>query len=134
MENVEKMRHTLSHVLAAAVKELYPTTTFGVGPAIENGFYYDIDFKTPITQEDLSKIEEEMRKIIKSNLPIERFELPRKDAIKLMKGYKEPYKVQLIEDLPEDAVISFYKFSFNYTFIIYRIFFIFSHFFIKFIS
>ena len=108
-EGLEIYRHTCSHVLAQAVKTIFPTCNLAIGPVVENGFYYDIDFKTPITQEDLSKVEEEMRKIIKSNLPIERFELPRKDAIKLMKGYKEPYKVQLIEDLPEDAVISFYK-------------------------
>ena len=76
---------------------------------MENGFYYDVDFKTPITQDDLAKIEEEMKKIIKGNFPIERFELPREDAIKLMTKYKEPYKVELINDLPEDSVISFYK-------------------------
>ena len=102
-------RHTCSHVLAQAIKTIYPTSSLAIGPVVENGFYYDVDFKTPITQEDLSKIEDEMRKIIKSDLPIERFELPYKDAVKLMKGFKEPYKVQLIEDLPEGEVISFYK-------------------------
>ena len=108
-EGLEVYRHTVSHVLAQAVKTIYPTCSLAIGPVVENGFYYDIEFKTPITQEYFEKIEEEMRKIIKSDLPIERFELQRKDAIKLMKNFKEPYKVQLIEDLPEDAVISFYK-------------------------
>lgn len=108
-EGLNIYRHTCSHVLAQAVKNIYPTCSLAIGPTIENGFYYDIDFKTPITQEDLAKIEEEMNKIIKGNFPIERFELPRKQAIALMKKYDEPYKVQLIEDLPEDSVISFYK-------------------------
>ena len=108
-EGLEIYRHTCSHVLAQAIKTIFPTSSLAIGPVVENGFYYDIDFKTPISQEDLAKIEEEMRKIIKSDLPIERFTLPYKDAIKLMKDYKEPYKIQLIEDLGEDAVISFYK-------------------------
>ncbi len=108
-EGLEVYRHTCSHVLAQAIKTIYPTSCLAIGPVVENGFYYDIDFKTPITQEDLSKIEDEMQKIIKGDLPIERFTLSYKDAVKLMKGYKEPYKVQLIEDLGEDQVISFYK-------------------------
>ena len=108
-EGLDIYRHTCSHVLAQAVKTIFPTCNLAIGPVVENGFYYDVDFKTPITQDDLSKIEAEMQKIIKSDLPIERFELPRKDAIKLVRGFKEPYKVQLIEDLEEDAVISFYK-------------------------
>lgn len=108
-EGLEVYRHTCSHVLAQAVKTIYPTAQLAIGPTIENGFYYDFDFKTPIAQEDLIKIEEEMKKIIKANLPISRFELPRAEAINLMKGFNEPYKVQLIEDLPEDAHISFYK-------------------------
>ncbi len=102
-------RHTCSHVLAQAVKSIYPTCSLAIGPTIDAGFYYDIDFKTPITADDLPKIEEEMKKIIKADLAIERFELPREDAVALMKKYKEPYKVQLIKDLPEDSVISFYK-------------------------
>ncbi len=108
-EGLEIYRHTCSHVLAQAIKTIFPTSNLAIGPVVENGFYYDIDFKTPITQEDLPKIEEEMKKIIKSDLPIERFILPYKDALKLVKGFKEPYKAQLIEDLGEDAQISFYK-------------------------
>ena len=102
-------RHTCAHVLAQAVKSIYPTCSLAIGPTIDTGFYYDIDFKTPITMDDLPKIEEEMKKIIKADLAIERFELSREDAVALMKKYKEPYKVQLIKELPEDSVISFYK-------------------------
>lgn len=102
-------RHTCSHILAQAVKSIFPTAKLAIGPAIENGFYYDFDFKTPITSEDLEKIEKEMKSIIKAKYPIERFELPREEAIKLMSGYDEPYKLELIRDLPEDAIISFYK-------------------------
>lgn len=108
-EGLDVYRHTCSHVLAQAVKNIYPTCQLAIGPTIEDGFYYDFDFKTPITQEDFAKIEEEMKKIIKNNLPISRFELPRNEAIKYMKELGESYKVMLIEDLPEDAVISFYK-------------------------
>jgi len=108
-EGLEVYRHTCAHVLAQALKNIYPTCKLAIGPVIDNGFYYDIDFNTPITQEDFKKIEQEMEKIIKSKTPIERFELPREEAIKLMKKYKESYKVELIKDLPEDAVISFYK-------------------------
>lgn len=108
-EGLNVYRHTCSHVLAQAVKNIYPTALLAIGPTIEDGFYYDFDFKTPITQDDLKKIEDEMHTIIKANLPITRFELPREEAIKLMKGFGESYKVQLIEDLPEDAHISFYK-------------------------
>ena len=108
-EGLDITRHTCSHVLAQAVKNVFPTCSLAIGPTIENGFYYDFDFRTPITQDDFSKIEEEMRNIIKSDLPLSRFELPKKDAIKLMKERNEPYKVQLIKDLPQDAVISFYK-------------------------
>lgn len=108
-EGLEVYRHTCSHVLAQAVKAIFPTCNLAIGPVIENGFYYDIDFKTPITQDDFAKIETEMAKIIKSNVPIERMELPRAEAIELMTKYNEKYKVELINDLPEDAVISFYK-------------------------
>lgn len=108
-EGLKIYRHTCSHVLAQAVKTIFPTCNLAIGPVVENGFYYDIDFKTPISKDDLEKIEEEMRKIIKSDLPIERFELERNDAIKLMKNFDEPYKVQLIEDLPDGETISFYK-------------------------
>ena len=108
-EGLEVYRHTASHVLAQAVKAIFPTCKLAIGPTIENGFYYDIDFTTPISQEDLGKIEEELKKIIKSNFPLERFTLPRAEAIKLMAKYSEKYKVELIKDLPEDAEISFYK-------------------------
>ncbi len=102
-------RHTCSHILAQAVKNIFPTAKLAIGPAIENGFYYDIDFKTPITFEDLERIEKEMKAIIKAKYPIERFELSRKDALKLMSDFDEPYKLELINELPDDAVISFYK-------------------------
>ncbi len=108
-EGLDIYRHTCAHVLAQAIKNIYPTCNLAIGPVIENGFYYDIDFNTPITQDDFEKIENEMNKIIKSKTPIERFELPRNEALKLMNKYKEKYKVELINDLPEDAVISFYK-------------------------
>ncbi|MBE6031599.1 MAG: threonine--tRNA ligase [Clostridiales bacterium] len=100
-------RHTTSHLMAQAVKHLFPEAKFGIGPAIDNGFYYDIDLEHRFTEEDLRSIEKEMKKLTKANLPIERFELPREEALELMKD--EPYKVELINDLPEDAVISFYK-------------------------
>ena len=102
-------RHTCSHVLAQAVKTVYPTCKLAIGPTIEDGFYYDFDFVTPITQEDFAKIEDEMKKIIKNDLPISRFELPKDKAIKYMQDLAEPYKVELIKELPDDAVISFYK-------------------------
>ena len=99
--------HTSSHILAQAVKRLFPTAKLGIGPAIDNGFYYDFDIQTPFTSEDLNKIQSEIKKIIKENLPIERFELPRTEALELMKD--NPYKVELINDLPECESISFYK-------------------------
>ena len=102
-------RHTASHVLAQAIKRLYPNTKLAIGPAIEDGYYYDFEFETPITTGDFEKIEAEMKKIIKENIPLEKFELPRDEAIKFMKKKDEPYKVELIENLPDDAVISFYK-------------------------
>ena len=101
--------HTTSHIMAQAVKRLFPSAKLTIGPSIENGFYYDFDVEKPFSEEDLASIEEEMRKIIKEDLEIERFELPREEAIKLMKEKEEPYKVELIEDLPEGEVISFYK-------------------------
>ena len=101
--------HTASHVLAQAVKRLYPDTKLTIGPAIDGGFYYDFDSSTSFTAEALSAIEGEMKKIVKENHKIERFELPRAEAIALMTEKEEPYKVQLIEELPEDAVISFYR-------------------------
>ena len=102
-------RHTASHILAQAVKRLFPEAKLTIGPAIENGFYYDIDSDVSFTPELLSKIEDEMKKIVKENLKIERFELPRAEAIAFMQEKNEPYKVQLIEELPADAVISFYR-------------------------
>lgn len=108
-EGLEVYRHTCAHVLAQAVKTIFPTCNIAIGPVVDNGFYYDIDFNTPITQEDFEKIEAEMQKIIKANSPIERFELSRKEAIELMTRFKEKYKVEIINELPEDAVISFYK-------------------------
>ncbi len=102
-------RHTASHILAQAVKRLYPETKLTIGPAVENGFYYDFDTETAFGADDIAKIESEMQKIVKENLKIERFELPREEAIKFMQEKEEPYKVQLIEELPEDAVISFYR-------------------------
>ncbi len=103
------LRHTASHVMAQAVKRLYPGAKLAIGPSIADGFYYDIDFEEPVTMEDMGRIEAEMKKIAKEDLPLERFELPRAEAVALMKEKEEPYKVQLIEDLPEDAVISFYR-------------------------
>ncbi len=108
-EGLQVYRHTCAHVLAQALKTVYPTCKLSIGPVIENGFYYDIDFVTPITQADLAKVESEMQKIIKSNLPIERFTLPKEEAIALMESYSENYKVELINDLPDGETISFYK-------------------------
>ena len=108
-EGKQVFRHTASHVLAQAVKRLYPETKLTIGPAIDNGFYYDVDSEVSITPEVLAALEAEMKKIVKENLKIERFELPRDEAIALMTEKNEPYKVQLIEELPEGEVISFYR-------------------------
>ena len=112
-ENNEELNkilwHTTSHILAQAVKRLYPNTKLGIGPAIDNGFYYDFKVEKPLTEEDINKIEEEMKKIVKEDLSLERSTLSREDAIKLMKEKEEPYKVQLIEELPEGEDISFFK-------------------------
>ncbi|MDR0489827.1 MAG: threonine--tRNA ligase [Oscillospiraceae bacterium] len=102
-------RHTASHILAQAVKRLYPDAKLAIGPAIADGFYYDIDRAEPFAPEMLDAIEAEMRKICKEKLPLERFELPREDALKLMSEQGEPYKLELIRDLQEDAAISFYR-------------------------
>ena len=101
--------HTTAHVMAQAVKRLFPDAKLTIGPAIEHGFYYDFDIEKPFSEDDLAKIEDEMRKIIKEDLKLERFELPRDEAIKLMKENNEDYKVEIIEELPEGEVISFYK-------------------------
>ena len=108
-EGKKIFRHTAAHVLAQAVKRLYPETKLTIGPAIENGFYYDFDSEVSFGPDALKAIEDEMKKIVRENLKIERFELPREEAIAFMKEKAEPYKVQLIEELPEDAVISFYR-------------------------
>ncbi len=107
LEGKKAYWHTTSHIMAQAVKRLFPEAKIAIGPAIEEGFYYDFDVEKPFTDEDKANIEEEMKKIIKEDLPIERFSLPKNEAIELMKS--EPYKVELIEDLPEGEEISFYK-------------------------
>ena len=107
MNELQTLRHSASHVMAQAVKRLFPQVKLAIGPAIDTGFYYDFDTPTPFTAEDLEKIEAEMKKIAKENLKIERFELPREEALELMKD--EPYKIELINDLPEGETISFYK-------------------------
>jgi threonyl-tRNA synthetase len=101
--------HTSSHIMAQAVKQLFPQAKLAIGPAIDNGFYYDFDIDKPFSTEDLEAIEKEMAKIVKENLELKRFELPREEAIRFMEEKGEPYKVELIRDLPEDAVISFYS-------------------------
>ncbi len=103
------LRHTASHILAQAVKRLYPDTKLAIGPSIKDGFYYDFDRETPFTEADLEKIEAEMKKIVKENLKLQRFTLSREEAIKMMEEAGEPYKVELINDLPEDAELSFFK-------------------------
>ena len=108
-EGAHAFRHTTSHILAQAVKRLFPDTKLAIGPAIDDGFYYDFDREVPFTTEDLETIEKEMKKIVKEDLKIEQFTLPREEAVRFMEEKAEPYKVELIEDLPEDAVISFYK-------------------------
>ena len=102
-------RHTASHIMAQAIKRLYPEVKLAIGPSVADGFYYDIDSETPLTTEDLEKIEKEMKKIVKEALPITRFTKSREEAIAYFKEKQEPYKVELIEDLPEDAEISFYQ-------------------------
>lgn len=107
-QGLRTIRHTTSHVLAEAVKRLYPKALLAIGPSIEDGFYYDFETE-PFTREDLDKLEAEMKKIIKQGNKLERFTMPREEAIKFMEDKGEPYKVELIKDLPEDAVISFYS-------------------------
>ena len=105
----KKYRHTASHIMAHAVKKIWPEVKLAIGPAIENGFYYDFDLDYKFNEEDLKKITKEMKRIIQAGLPLERFELPRDEAIKLMEDRNEDYKVELIKDLPEDETLSFYK-------------------------
>ena len=108
-EGLAAYRHTTSHIMAQAIKRLYPQAKLAIGPSIADGFYYDIDIEGGLTADDLEKIEAEMKKIVKEALPLKRFTLPRNEAIKFMQEREEPYKVELIEDLPEDAEISFYE-------------------------
>ena len=108
-EGLGVLRHTASHVMAQAVKRLYPGVKLAIGPSIADGFYYDMEFETPLTSDDFDKIEAEMKKIVKEDLEIKRFTLPRQEAIAYMQDRQEPYKVELIQDLPEDAEISFYS-------------------------
>lgn len=108
-EGAWTFRHTTSHILAQAVKRLYPDAKLAIGPAIEEGFYYDFEFSAPISSDDFAAIEKEMKKIVKESLPLTRFTLSRAEALERMKSRGEDYKVELIEDLPEDAVISFYR-------------------------
>lgn len=105
----EAYRHTSSHIMAQAIKRIWPEAKLAIGPSIENGFYYDIDLEHRINEEDLLKIQKEMKRIIQANLPLERFELPREEAIKKMEALGEDYKVELIRDLPEDVALSFYQ-------------------------
>lgn len=109
LEGKKAYWHTTSHIMAQAIKRINPNVKLAIGPAIDEGFYYDFDVENNFTDEDKEKIENEMKKIIKEDLPIERFSLPRSEAIKLMEDLNEPYKVELIKDLPEDEEISFYK-------------------------
>ena len=109
LEGKKAYWHTSSHIMAQAIKRLYPNTKLTIGPSIDNGFYYDFDVEKPFSEEDLQKIEEEMKKIIKEDLKLEKYTLPREEAIKFMKEKEEPYKVELIEELPENEEISFYK-------------------------
>jgi threonyl-tRNA synthetase len=108
-DGIWALRHTSAHILAQAVKRLYPEVQLAIGPAIDTGFYYDFDADFPITPEMLEKIEKEMEKIVKEDLSLERFELSREEALKMVKENNEIYKVELIEDLPEDVTLSFYK-------------------------
>ncbi len=105
----DAFRHTTSHILAQAIKRLYPTAKLAIGPSIDDGFYYDIDFEEPVSEEDFPKIEAEMKKIVKEDIPLERFEMPRKEALDYFEKLGEVYKYELVRDLPEDAIISFYK-------------------------
>jgi threonyl-tRNA synthetase len=108
-KELEILRHSTSHVMAQAVKRLFPDVKVAIGPAIENGFYYDFDKAEPFTQDDLGLIEEEMAKIIKEDLPIVREEIPREEAVAMFREAGEAYKAELIEDMPEDEVVSLYR-------------------------
>ncbi|MCR5181638.1 MAG: threonine--tRNA ligase, partial [Clostridia bacterium] len=101
-------RHTASHIMAQAIQHIWPEAKFAIGPAIDNGFYYDIDIDHRFTEEDFPAIQKEMKKIIKQNLPLERSEVSREEALKFFKERNQDYKVELINDLPEDEIISMY--------------------------
>ena len=109
VEGKDVFRHTSAHMLAQAIKRLYPQAKFAIGPSIENGFYYDIDLEERLTMEDLAKLEAEMKKIAKEDLKVERYELPKEEALKWAKENGEIYKEELINELPEGEIISFYK-------------------------
>ena len=106
---LETIRHSAAHVMAAAVKQLYPDAKFDIGPATENGFYYDFDMEHRLLPEDLKAIEKAMKKLIGRKLPFERFELPREEAVKLIEEMNQPYKLERLADIPDESVISFYK-------------------------
>lgn len=108
-EGKDVFRHTSAHILAQAIKRLYPEAKFAIGPTVENGFYYDIDLDHRLTNEDLEKLEKEMKKIAKEDIAVERYELSREEALAWAKESNEIYKVEIIEDLPAGEVISFYK-------------------------
>ena len=105
----DAFRHTASHILAQALKRLYPNVKLAIGPSVDDGFYYDVDSEEPLSADDFPAIEAEMKKIVKENLALERYELPREEAIRFFEEKEEPYKVELIRDLPEDAAISLYR-------------------------
>jgi len=107
VSNLEKMRHSASHVLAEAVLKIYPDAKLGIGPAIENGYYYDFEFAEPLEEEDLKAIEDEMKKIIKKKLPITQTFMKRKDAIKYLKDIGQDYKLELLEEIPDEQVSFF---------------------------
>jgi len=112
-EGKKILRHTASHVMAQAVKRLYPNTKLAIGPAIDDGFYYDFDSEVNFTNDDLKAIEAEMKKIVKERIRLERFTLPKAEALKMLEDAGETYKVELVNDLPEGEEISFYKNLFN---------------------
>lgn len=108
-EGIEVYRHSTAHLMAQAIKRLYPDAKLGIGPVIEDGFYYDIDLPERLTPEDLPKIEQEMNRIVKENLPIKREVVSREEAVRLYEEINDPYKLELIRDLPEDALITIYR-------------------------
>lgn len=108
-EGLQAYRHTAAHILAQAVKRIFPTAKLAIGPAIQNGFYYDFEFKTPVTRDQLPQIEDEMKKIVKSNIELTREEVTRNEAIRIMREMGETYKIELIKDIPEGELITLYR-------------------------